>query len=145
MGQSYADWRTPDVDNAVRAFDAAADRAFGAIRLADEKLAQAKQVFRPATDEDVERFRAWVTGAGRTPEWEAIAARVEAGEITWRAIVDGELDTDPGLMAAMRSMRHGLTAADFAAGTAAPQAPSHPRPAPPPDDDDYFDDFSAYR
>src|SRR5690606_4473855 len=52
----------------------------------------------PITDEDVERFRLYITGHARTDAWQPVFERLERGELTWRKIVEdfasGNLDRE---------------------------------------------------
>lgn len=91
---------SPEMESAHRALDAALDEAATTIREAEELLARLETEETPRTDEEVQQFVSYVTGVGRTAEWDAIARRVINGEITWRMVADGTL------LAIPRSSRH---------------------------------------
>lgn len=78
----------------------------------------------PLPDGEVEEFRKLCTG----PEWDAVARRVEQGEVTWRDVAEGNLAGDPGVDAAVRSL----------CTPKGPESGPQPDAGPVEDDDDYF-------
>lgn len=135
------------MENAARALDAAIDNAAGEVRRAYDMLSDIEKDQEPVTDEAVEQFRDYVTGPGRTPAWDAVARRIASGEISWRAVVDGELALDEGVRAAFETSPR-ITSLD-AADAVAPSDPAHDEKDQKPgsmsiNDDDYFNDLSPF-
>lgn len=68
-------------------------------------------------DQEVEEFKEAVTkGPMASREWRVIAQRIERGEFTWRDILDGKMDSDPDMNAAMQSTRRAAEDAEFNGG-----------------------------
>lgn len=142
--------------DARRALEAALDDVAADIRASEEILSQVDDEAE-RTDEEIDLFVSYVTGPGRTPEWDAVAARVARGEITWGSVANGFLARDPGVVEAFRSNPRVSTPEqlDALAGQvagAAGENSSDPevvadsdRNSAPVDDDDYFDSPSWFR
>ncbi|WP_253866288.1 hypothetical protein [Prauserella halophila] len=94
---------SPDMIEARRALEAALDDVASDIRASEELLSQVDDEDAGRTDEEIDLFVSYVTGAGNTPEWGAVATRVASGEITWSSVADGSLARDPGVVEAFRS------------------------------------------
>lgn len=140
---------TPAMEHAERELHARIDYARRAIREADAVVEQiARHEDKPLTDEEVDQLKTYVTGYARTPAWDKVTARIAAGELTWREVVETMArPTDPDIAAAFRSLRtvplptpEQLT--DLFGGSAPqPAEPAQPTHQPV-DDDDYFEGFS---
>lgn len=147
-------WLTPDVISAQRQLDAAVEGAVSAIRHADVIEEAAAENDKPVTEDDIETFREFVTGPGRTPEWDAIGARIAGGEVTWRAVLEGDLAKDSGLAEALASMPRCayedlVSGGELSSASEPPGSPSS-RPARShrndwDDDDDFYENFSIGR
>lgn len=146
MSNQYgaASWYGPEMRHADRSLDAAIDEAAAAIRASDELIAELDANEKPATEEEIEEFRALVTGRCRTPEWDAVLERISRGELTWRDLVEGRAAYDPEVQAAFTSMRS-IPPLDplTATGEASIQAEAS-QSQPETSDDDYFDDFDVF-
>ncbi|WP_028851824.1 hypothetical protein [Thermocrispum municipale] len=99
FSNSYVDL-TPGMEAAQRELEARIDHALLSahdLRGALEDL-ERDEKDEPITDEDVERFRLYITGHARTDAWQPVFERLERGELTWRKIVEdfasGNLDRE---------------------------------------------------
>lgn len=129
---------------AERAMDAAIDDAAASIRQADELRAEVENGDKPVTGEEVAKFRDYVTGSGRTQEWDEVSRRVQLGETTWRAIVEGQLFGDAQLDSAFASSRR-LASCESAHATLGQSGGGVAMKRPPDtSDEEYFDDFSLF-
>lgn len=99
----YGAQSSPDMEEARRALEVALDDAAADIRTSEELLSQVDNEEAGRTDEEIDLFVSYVTGSGNTPEWDAVAARVARGEITWSSVANGFLAEDPGVIEAFRS------------------------------------------
>lgn len=92
-----------DPERAARELDVGIEGLSSGLGEVDETVTRLEGLFEPPTDEEVETFRQYIMSLTRTPEWDVVIGRIDGGEITWRELVSGELDTDPDVDAAMRS------------------------------------------
>ncbi|WP_216213088.1 hypothetical protein [Amycolatopsis aidingensis] len=143
-----ADWYLAPMLSAERQLDAAVDGAAEEIRRAEEVIADLESSEEAVTEDEIAQFRDYVTGPGRTPAWDAVAARVASGEITWRAVVEGELALDEGVRTAYETSAR-ITSEEQLTSTDRPQRAEsevgavHSR-AGWEDDDDYFSDLTPF-
>lgn len=86
-----------------RELDAALEQAFATCRESEDLLYKLEAQEEGRTEEEVQAFISYVTGPGRTTAWDIIASRVKNGEITWRAVAEGQLARDPDVIEAHRS------------------------------------------
>lgn len=102
---------TPEMAQAERELDGRIDYALAKARElqarvdeVEEKLAKDE----PPTDQEVERFRAYIVGHAQTEEWQRVIERIGKGELTWRQIVEGMVmatgQVDDGVKAAFASL-----------------------------------------
>lgn len=92
-----------DTDKVSAELDIAIDGLSSYMADIEETANTLDGLFPPPTDEEVNAFRHHVLSSARTPEWDVVVGRINSGELTWRAIVSGEVDTDRDVDAAMRS------------------------------------------
>ena len=122
---------TPEMEQAERELDSRIDYALLDAHDARAALEEVErnEVDEPITDEEVERFRLYVTGHARTDAWQPVFDRIERGELTWREVVEnyasGDLDRETAK--ALTSMQHVPAAnaeqlAEIGITPAAPQA-----------------------
>lgn len=108
--QSGGGYRSPQMVQAERELDGRIDFAFGKARTLRAKVEEVEQKLaedaQPPTNAEVERFKAYVLGHGRTAEWQVVLERIGRGELTWRQIVEGVADGrfDRDVSAAMASL-----------------------------------------
>jgi hypothetical protein len=143
------DFYSPEMFEAERELDAQINRSMDLVRQSENLLADmAKEDQGQLTEEDIDRLRAYVTGHARTPEWERVIARIEAGELTWAQVADDPLGrADPDVGAAFRSLSQvpPLSEAEIVelyGGTPAPEAEPVPRGRPDRLDEDSDEWFS---
>ncbi|MFD6793451.1 MULTISPECIES: hypothetical protein [Prauserella salsuginis group] len=148
---------SPDMMEARRSLDAVLDDVASDIRASEELLLQVDNEGVERTDEDIDLFVSYVTGPGNTPEWDAVVARVESGEMTWRSVANGSLAHDSGVVEAFRSNPRVSTPeqldaiTDQASGFCEEgtekgiNANYSDQKLAPMDDDEYFDSSSLFR
>lgn len=107
--RSDHDLFTPEMDQAERELDARIDYALGVAREVQAKSDRLEQTMRdqePPSNEDVERIRTYILGHAMTGEWKQVVDRINAGELTWRQVVEGLLtgNLDRSVAAAFASL-----------------------------------------
>lgn len=108
---------SPQMIQADRELDARIDYAMKAshdVRAALEEMEQREKDEPPPSDEEVERFRRFVTGHVRTDEWQRVLERIDRGELTWRGLVEDFAAgrTDREVNAAFASLQHAPPASE---------------------------------
>lgn len=93
-------WKTPELREAEANLRAAVDHGRETI-VATRRFKAGLRPASPLSDEDVTAIERAAGSADAPPELRALAERVERGELTWRAIVDGQATEDPDVRAAM--------------------------------------------
>jgi hypothetical protein len=144
----------PGADDAAAALDGAIDSLTSLTASVSEFAVDLVARLEPPTNEQVKAFKEWILAGPRTPEWSAVIARISDGELTWESVASGDVDRDPGVDAAMRSIpRIDPTALPAPArpgppeagpGAAAPPENVHRRPTARVDDEDDDDDFDGF-
>ncbi|GAA4553448.1 hypothetical protein [Amycolatopsis samaneae] len=128
-------WKTDDMVAAEQTLDDAADQAETAMAEADRTLYEVESNERPVSPEEAEMMKRYASSDKAPPEWRELARRVERGEFGWADYLRGDLDRDPGVVAAMdASVRQADEIEAGGAGT--PPSPADPaapggRAAPP--------------
>ncbi|TCP53455.1 hypothetical protein EV191_10422 [Tamaricihabitans halophyticus] len=175
MGYPSGDpYRTPQMERAERELDGRIDFALSKAREVQAKTEEVEQKLAqdttPLTNAEVDRFKAYIEGHVKTPEWQAVLERIARGELTWRQIVEGvaegELDRDvsaamasltrvppantaeltaigvlPDMDKAAKAMRDAEAPEQGGSTESAPRA----RASEPADDDDWFEGGSIMR
>jgi hypothetical protein len=134
-------WKTPELRDAEANLRAAVDHGRETI-VATRRF---KAGLRPAgrlSDEDVAAIERAAGASDAPPELRALAERVARGDLTWRAIVDGEALDDPDVKAAMavNLERMGQVYEKFAEGHTLEDVLESESPRPRPRRDDWGDD-----
>lgn len=84
---------TQQMIQAERELDGRINFAFSRARELQAKLQEVEEKLardtEPLTNEDVERFKAYILGHARTDEWQLVIDRIEQGELSWRQVVEG--------------------------------------------------------
>ncbi|HVK26331.1 MAG TPA: hypothetical protein VM677_33690 [Actinokineospora sp.] len=91
-------WRTPELAAAEANLASAVHRGHEAAARAKAVAAAQRPTLTDATLAEIER-----AAADGPPALRKLAARVEAGELTWRQIADGTASADPDVRAAAES------------------------------------------
>ncbi|MFD9894702.1 hypothetical protein ACFWY9_35595 [Amycolatopsis sp. NPDC059027] len=129
-------WKTDDMVAAEHTLDDAADQAETAMAEADRTLYEVESNERPVTPEEAEMMKQYASSDKAPPEWRELARRVERGEFGWTDYLQGKLDRDPGVVAALdASVRQAEEiepgsappAAEAPGGRAAPPRPGRHR------------------
>lgn len=102
---------TPEMDQAERELDGRIDHALAKARELQAKVDDVEASLakdEPPSDQEVERFRAYIVGHAKTEEWQRVIERIARGELTWRQIVEGMVmatgHVDAGVKAAFASL-----------------------------------------
>lgn len=143
-GVPAREWVTGAVLHAERALDAAVDSAAAEARRADDLLAEVKANEEPATEEEVDEFRQFVTGRGYAPEWAEVIERIGRGELTWREVVEASDSRDSSIQAAYDSMRRVPPLWMETSAESAPDLRSAGQSKERVCDDDYFEEFDPF-
>lgn len=160
-------WKPPALREAEAQLDETMTKARDLIKKTEEKLKQLPDVDHTAKPEDIQRLKAAAERPDAPAETRALKKKVDAGELSWKDVLEGKALQDPVVQAAMGArlgeMREiyqeaeagatleeilearGVTGSVFSGG-----GPTRPQAAPPPvrqSEDDYFasNDFLANR
>lgn len=151
-------WKPPALREAEAQLDETMTKARDLITKTEEKLKQLPDVDHTAKPEDIQRLKAAAERPDAPAEMRALKQRVDAGELSWKDVLEGKALKDPVVREAMRArlgeMREiyeeaeagatleeilearGVTGSVFNGG-----GPTRPQAAPPPvrqSEDDYF-------
>lgn len=93
------EWRTAEVVDAELELDAAIDEVYTSVREARSIFAEIEADPLPGRPD----YYDFLNGRKHTPEWDAVLARIDSGELTREALHAGEYADDPGVQAAFAS------------------------------------------
>lgn len=99
MTMDYS-WKTPELREAEANLRAAVDHGRETL-VAARRFKAGLRPARRLSDEDVAAIERAAGASDAPAELRALASRVQRGELTWRAIVDGEALDDPDVQAVM--------------------------------------------
>ncbi|WHT19024.1 hypothetical protein N8J89_39025 [Crossiella sp. CA-258035] len=96
------DWRTPEVRRAEAELDASMDAMEEVLRSAQELQDSLRPAEEPvASEEDVRAIEREAAKPDAPAELRALQRKVEAGELSWRDVLEGRAYADPDVRAAL--------------------------------------------
>jgi hypothetical protein len=95
-------WLPQSVRDADAALDEAANRSNEMLKELD-KLNISSSGPPPVSDEDIQRVEREAKSAKATPEMRELQKKVDAGEVSWRDILEGRAFDNPAVRAALQS------------------------------------------
>lgn len=95
------DWRTPEVRRAEAELDASMDAMEEVLRSAQELQDSLRPAEPTATEEDIRALEQAAARPDAPAELRALQRKVDAGELTWRDVLEGRAYEDPEVRAAL--------------------------------------------
>lgn len=96
-------WKPPALREAEAQLDVTMAKARDLIKKVEEKLAQLPDVDRTAKPEDIQRLKSAAERPDASAELRALKKKVNAGELTWKDVLEGKALKDPVVREAMRA------------------------------------------
>lgn len=94
-------WKTYDMEMAEREFSASAEEAESALAEAERTLYDIESEEKPPTTEEIEQVKQFAESSRAPVEWKDLAKRVSNGDFSWEDFLDGKVDDDPDVIAAV--------------------------------------------
>lgn len=94
-------WKPPALREAEAQLDETMTKARDLIKKTEEKLKQLPDVDHTAKPEDIQRLKAAAERPDAPAEMRALKKKVDAGELSWKDVLEGKALKDPVVQAAM--------------------------------------------
>ncbi|MCK2236755.1 MULTISPECIES: hypothetical protein [unclassified Crossiella] len=101
MSTPDQDWRTPEVRRAEAELDASMEAMEEVLRSAQELQDSLRPAEITATEEDIRAIEREAAKPDAPAELRALRAKVEAGDLSWRDVLEGRAYDDPEVRAAL--------------------------------------------
>ncbi|HVV08713.1 hypothetical protein [Amycolatopsis sp.] len=96
-------WKPPALREAEAQLDETMVKARDLIKKTEEKLKQLPDIDNTAKPEDIARIKAAAERPDAPAEMRALKKKVDAGELTWKDVLEGKALKDPAVREAMRA------------------------------------------